>query len=146
MCYIQYCFFASGRGFDDQLVRLSLIKQVFKAASLMCIAIIVKNPQIFWESWMSLSIMSRTISNMYTYPINPQMVIKHMWKVMIRNQKIKRTFICGALCFKWMGVFQSWLNCFSIGVMAFTRIINFSSSVVFLYWCPFVTIVKWCNL
>ena len=38
---------------------------------------------------------------------------------MIRNQKIKGTFICGPLFFKWMGIFQSWLDCFSIGVWAF---------------------------
>ena len=38
---------------------------------------------------------------------------------MIRNQKIKGTFICGPLFFKWIGVFQSWLDCFSIGVWAF---------------------------
>ena len=37
---------------------------------------------------------------------------------MIRNQKIKGTFICGPLFFKWMGVFQSWLDSFSIGVWA----------------------------
>ena len=38
---------------------------------------------------------------------------------MIRNQNIKGTFICEPLFFKWMGVFQSWLDCFSIGVLAF---------------------------
>ena len=65
---------------------------------------------------------------------------------MIRNQKIKGTFICGPLLSKWMGVFQSWLDCFSIGVLAFIQNINFLSSVVFVYWCPFVTIFKCCNL
>ena len=35
---------------------------------------------------------------------------------MIRNQKIKGTFICEPLLSKWMGVFQSWLDSFSIGV------------------------------
>ena len=34
---------------------------------------------------------------------------------MIRNQKIKGTFMCRPSVFKWMGVFQSWLDCFSIG-------------------------------
>ena len=38
---------------------------------------------------------------------------------MIRNQKIKGTFICGPLFFKWMGIFQSWLDCSSIGVWVF---------------------------
>ena len=65
---------------------------------------------------------------------------------MIRNQKIKGTFICGPLLSKWMGVFQSWLDYFSIEVSAFVQNINFLSSVVFLYWCPFVTIFKCCNL
>ena len=62
---------------------------------------------------------------------------------MIRNQKIKRTFICGPLVSKWMSVFQS---CFSIGVLAFTQNINFSSSAVFVYWCPFIISFRCCNL
>ena len=49
---------------------------------------------------------------------------------MIRNQKIKGTFICGPLFFKWMGVFQSWLDSFSIGVWTFIRNRNFLTSVV----------------
>ena len=65
---------------------------------------------------------------------------------MIRNQKIKGTFRCGPLSFKMIGVFQSWLDYFSIAVWAFFQNMNFSSSVVFLYWCPFVTIFKCCNL
>ena len=65
---------------------------------------------------------------------------------MIRNQKIKGTFICGPLLSKWMGVFQSWLDCFSIGVRTFIQNIKFLSSVVFVYWYPFVTIFKCCNL
>ena len=64
---------------------------------------------------------------------------------MTRNQKIKGTFICGPLLFKWMGVFQSWLDCFSIGVSAFIQNIKLLSSVVFLYWCPFVAIFKCCK-
>ena len=51
---------------------------------------------------------------------------------MIRNQKMKGAFIYGPLFFKWMGVFQSWLDSFSIGVWVFIQN-NFSSSVVFLY-------------
>ena len=49
---------------------------------------------------------------------------------MIRNQKIKETFICGTLFFKWMGLFQSWLDSFSIGVWTFIRNRNFLTSVV----------------
>ena len=37
-------------------------------------------------------------------------------RILIRNQEIKGTLICGLLFFKWMGVFQSWLDCFSVGV------------------------------
>ena len=36
----------------------------------------VKHPQIFWESLMSLSSMPETISNMYTHPFNPQLVVR----------------------------------------------------------------------
>ena len=50
MYYIQYCFFTSGRGVDGALVKLSLIKQIIKDITLMCIAFSVRNPQIFWES------------------------------------------------------------------------------------------------
>ena len=54
---------------------------------------------------------------------------------MMKNQKIKRTLICGLLFFKWMGagVFWSWLDCFSVEVGRSIENINFSSSVVFLY-------------
>ena len=65
---------------------------------------------------------------------------------MIGNQKIKGTFICRPILFKWMDVFQSWLDCFSIGVWAFFQNINFLSSVFFVYWWPFVTIFKCWNL
>ena len=33
---------------------------------------------------------------------------------MMQNQEIKGTFILGPLFSKWMGVFQSLLDCFSI--------------------------------
>ena len=65
---------------------------------------------------------------------------------MIRNQKIKGTFICWLLFLKWMGVFQSWLDCFSARVWAFIQNINFWSSVAFVYWCPIVTIFECCSL
>ena len=69
-------FFLSGPAVDDVLVRLSLINQIIENVNLMCISFSVKHPLIFWESYMSLSNMSRTISSMYTYPFNPQLVIK----------------------------------------------------------------------
>ena len=46
----KYCFFQSGGGVDDVLVRLSLIKQIIKDVNLMCLSFSVKYPQIFWES------------------------------------------------------------------------------------------------
>ena len=52
---------------------------------------------------------------------------------MIRNQKIKgtfKTFILGPLFFKWMGVFQSLLDCFPVGVCAVKQNIYFFT---FLY-------------
>ena len=57
-------FFPSGG--DDVLMSLSLIKQIIKDVSLMSISFSVKHPQIFRESSMSLSNMSRTISSIYT--------------------------------------------------------------------------------
>ena len=54
MCYIQYCFFPSGGGVDDVLVRLPLIERITKDVNLMRISFSVKHPQIFWESLMSL--------------------------------------------------------------------------------------------
>ena len=58
------------------LVRLLSIEQIIKDANSMCISFSVKNPQTFPKSWLSLPNMSRTISNMYTYPFNPQLLIK----------------------------------------------------------------------
>ena len=59
---------------------------------------------------------------------------------MIRNQKIKVTFNLDHYFLNELGVFQSFLDCFSIE--AFTQNIKFLSSVDF----PFVTIFKCCNL
>ena len=71
-------FSPSGGGVDDVLVRLLLIKQTIKDDNLMCLSFSVKHPGIFWESRMSLSNMSRTICNIYTYSFTfkPQLVIK----------------------------------------------------------------------
>ena len=43
-------FFPSGGGVHDVLVRFSLIKQIIKDVSLMCLSFSVKHPHIFWES------------------------------------------------------------------------------------------------
>ena len=64
------------RGVDDMLARLPLTKQIIKDVNLMCLSFSAKHSQIFWESGMSLSIMSRTVSSIYTYSFKPQLVIK----------------------------------------------------------------------
>ena len=71
-----FFFFTSSGGVDDMLVRLSLVEEAIKDNNLMYISFSVKHPQIFEESWMSLPNMSRTISNMYTYPFNSRLVMK----------------------------------------------------------------------
>ena len=43
-------FFTKGDGVDDLLVRLSLIEQIIKDTSLMCISFSYKHPQAFQES------------------------------------------------------------------------------------------------
>ena len=50
--------------------------KIIKNVNLMSISFSVIHPQIFRESWLSLSNMSRTISNMHTHPFIPQLVIK----------------------------------------------------------------------
>ena len=76
-CYIyNTVFLPSSGGVDDVLVKLSLIKQITKDVSLMCLSFSSKHPQISGESWMSLFNMSGNISNIYTNPFNPQLVIK----------------------------------------------------------------------
>ena len=86
-------FHHSGEGIDDVLVRLLIIKQI-----------------------MSLPNMFRTISNIYTYPFNPQLVIKTYVENHDKKPKDQRNFYMLTITFKWMDVFQSWLDCFSIGV------------------------------
>ena len=67
-------FVTWGGGTDEVLVRLQLIKKIIKNANLMCISFSVKHQDRFGGSWRSLSNISRTISNMYTF--NPQLVTK----------------------------------------------------------------------
>ena len=43
-------FSPSGGGFDDVLVRLSLIEQIIKDVNLMGISFSIIHPQTFWES------------------------------------------------------------------------------------------------
>ena len=51
----------------------------------------------------------------YVYiSIQPTVGDKNKVKVMIRNQKVKETFLLGLLFSKWMGLFRSSLDCFSI--------------------------------
>ena len=123
MFYIQYCFFPSGGGVADMLQRLSLMKDFIEDVNFMCVSFSVKHPQIFCELWMSLS---STISNIYTYPFNSQLVLKKISrKSWSEAKRSKGTFICGPLLSKWMGLFHSWLDYFSIEVWAFIQNLNF---------------------
>ena len=129
MYYIQCCFFNSGGGIDDMYVKLSLIEQIIKML-------------IWWAFHSVLSSlfnMTRIISNMYTYPFNQQLIIKYKSKIMTRNQKVKGTFICGPLFFKWMGISQSSLDCFSIGAWAFIHYSNINF-FIFRSLCMLVSI------
>ena len=49
ICNSVVVFFTSGGGDDEVLVILSLMEQVIKDASSMCISFSVKHPQTFWE-------------------------------------------------------------------------------------------------
>ena len=93
---------------------LSLVAQIIKDANLICILFSVKHLQTFWESWMSLS-------NVYTYPFNQQLVMKTYVESHDKKPKVQRNFYMWSI----MGVFQSWLDCLSIGVQAFIQNINF---------------------
>ena len=92
-------FFLSGGGVDGVLVRLLLIKQIIKDANLMCISLSVKYPQIFWESSVSLPNISRTTSNIYTYPFNPQLVIKTYVENHGKKPKDQRNFYTWTITF-----------------------------------------------
>ena len=58
------------------LVALTLIEQIIKDTNLMSILFSVNHPKTFLELKMSLLNIARIISNMYTYPFNPQLLIK----------------------------------------------------------------------
>ena len=146
--YTQYCFLNSGAGVDDVLVRLSLIEQIIKDDNLMRNSFSVKDHRHFENREWVCSICSEL------FPICIHTHLTHSWwsksklEVVIRNQKIKGTFICRAVLFKWKWVFKSWLDSFSTGVWAFTQKINFFISIVFVgvCWCSFVTVFKCSNL
>ena len=50
MYYKQHCFFTSGEGVDDVLVRLPLIEKIIKDANLMRISFSIKYQEAFLES------------------------------------------------------------------------------------------------
>ena len=96
------------------LVRLLSIEQIIKDANSMCISFSVKHPQTFQKSWLSLPNMSRTISNMYTYPFNPQLLIKTQVESHDKKPKDQRNIYniyTWSVIFKWIGVFQFLLDC-----------------------------------
>ena len=65
---------------------------------------------------MSLFSMSRTNYNFYTYPFNPQLAMKTYVESPGKKAKDQRNFYMCTI----MGLFQSWVDCFSIGVEVFT--------------------------
>ena len=96
------------------LLRLSLVAQFINDANLMCISFSVKHPQTFRESWISLANMSRPNYNFYTYPFNPQLVMKTWVESHDKNPKDQRNVCMWTI----IGVFQFWVDCFSIGKQA----------------------------
>ena len=64
---------------------------------------------------------------------------------MITNQRIEETFILQPLFFKWVVVFRSFLECFSIVGWTFMQNTS-SSSLVFICWCLFLTIFELSSL
>ena len=96
---IKCAIYSTIDGVDDVLVRLPLIEQIIKDVSLMCISFSVKYPQTFRESLMILANMYRTISNMYTYPFNPQLVIKTEVQNHDKKPKDQRNFHMWAIIF-----------------------------------------------
>ena len=97
--YTVLIFFASGRSIDDLLVRVSLVAQIIKDANLICILFSVKHLQTFWESWMSLS-------NVYTYPFNQQLVMKTYVESHDKKPKDQKNFYMWTI----MGVFIQNIN------------------------------------
>ena len=93
MCYIQYCFFLSGGGVDDVFSEVVVNETNYQGCHLMCISFSLKHPQIFCESWMSLSNMSKPISNIYTNPSNTQLVIKTSVENHDKKPKDERNYV-----------------------------------------------------
>ena len=98
-----------------------VVNQIIKDDNSMCIQISVKHLQTFRESWIRLSNMTRAISNMYTYTyfeicihnyLTQNWWQKHKLKAMMRNRKIKETFIPVPPFSKWMVVSQALLDYF----------------------------------
>ena len=77
------------------------------------------------------------------YPIIGDINITKV-KFMIRNQEIEATFILGPLFFKFLVVFKS-LQRVSIAGQVLIQNTS-SSSIVFVYCCPFLTIFKFSSL
>ena len=67
---------------------------------------------------------------------------------MVRNKKIKRTFILGPLFSNWMEVFQPSLDCSSIGGWAFIQNIYFLMMIMMMMncFCGLVGRRKACSL
>ena len=104
---MQYCFFLfffnfrwwCWWGFGDVV----LIKQIIKDASPMSISFSVPRhfflSQTFCDSWMSLSNMFRTTSNMYSYSFKPQLMIKTQVESHDKKPSDQRNFYTRTIIF-----------------------------------------------
>ena len=64
---------------------------------------------------------------------------------MITKQELEGTFTLRPLFVKWMVVFKSLLECFSIGGQTFIQNTS-SSTAVLVCWSPFLTIFEFSSL
>ena len=146
MCYIQYCFFAFWWRCWWHVGEVVINQTNYQECQfdVHCI-----HCQTSTDILGIVNEFAQYVQNYFQYvykPFNSQLVIKKSVEDHDKKPKYQRNFYVWTVTFKWISVFQSWLDCFSIGVLAFIQNINFLSSVVFAYWCPFVTIFKCCNL
>ena len=140
LLYMILLFLTSDGGVDEMLVTLSLLEQIIKDTNSMCIYFTIKQLKTFQELQMSLSNMSRTISNKFTYTFKLQLIIKTYFASHDYKPKVNGIFILKPL------VLNLW------GILVFIRLfVNCSKSIYSKYillhacWRPFATIFKCSN-